>query len=348
MASPSRSGPRSPALPGCCWARSMSCEATIGGLVSLKAFVVVILGGMGSFAGAIVGGLILGVSEALWGGYVSSGYVDAIGFGLVILDAAGAPLWPVRQTRRARLMRFERNLLLGDGRVGGACCRSCSTTSTPCISAIMVHVLGHAGDQLQPDRRLCRRVPAGTYRVFRRRRLYGGLLSVRLGLPIYVTIPLAAYRRGCSGLAIGAHHAAAARTVLCDRHAVLCRSAAAGRQQLDRSHQRPDGGFRHRQAGMGHRRRDGVAAENVVLLRRPCCWLRSHCLCRYRFVYSNIGRAAVAVRENRFVAQSIGIWPFYLRAGHVRAGGRHLAASPAASTPTTSPLSGPKCSASPS
>lgn len=59
-------------------------QATIGGLVSLKAFVVVILGGMGSFAGAIVGGLILGVVEALWGGYVATGYVDAIGFALVI------------------------------------------------------------------------------------------------------------------------------------------------------------------------------------------------------------------------------------------------------------------------
>ena len=60
-------------------------QATIGGVVSLQAFVVVILGGMGSFAGAIVGGLILGISEALWGGYMSSGYVDAIGFGLVIM-----------------------------------------------------------------------------------------------------------------------------------------------------------------------------------------------------------------------------------------------------------------------
>lgn len=30
----------------------------------------------------------------------------------------------------------------------------------------------------------------------------------------------------------------------------------------------------------------------------------------YRFVYSNAGRAAVAVRENRFVAQSVGINPF--------------------------------------
>jgi branched-chain amino acid transport system permease protein len=60
-------------------------EPTIGGDVSLKAFVVVILGGMGSFAGAIVGGLLLGITEALWGGYVATGYVDAIAFALVIL-----------------------------------------------------------------------------------------------------------------------------------------------------------------------------------------------------------------------------------------------------------------------
>jgi branched-chain amino acid transport system permease protein len=59
-------------------------QAGIGGLVSLKAFVAVILGGMGSFAGAIVGGLMLGIVEALWGGYVATGYVDAIGFALVI------------------------------------------------------------------------------------------------------------------------------------------------------------------------------------------------------------------------------------------------------------------------
>lgn len=62
-----------------------SAQASIGGMVSLKAFVVVILGGMGSFAGAIVGGLILGVAEAMWGGYIASGMVDIIGFILVIL-----------------------------------------------------------------------------------------------------------------------------------------------------------------------------------------------------------------------------------------------------------------------
>jgi branched-chain amino acid transport system permease protein len=66
-------------------------EASMGGVISLKAFVVVILGGMGSFAGAIVGGLILGLTEALWGGYVATGYVDAIGFALVILTLLVRP-----------------------------------------------------------------------------------------------------------------------------------------------------------------------------------------------------------------------------------------------------------------
>lgn len=31
----------------------------------------------------------------------------------------------------------------------------------------------------------------------------------------------------------------------------------------------------------------------------------------YRFVYSYLGRAVITVRENRFVAQSVGIWPYY-------------------------------------
>jgi len=57
---------------------------TTAELATVKAFVVVILGGMGSFGGAILGGLLLGVVESLWGGFVSTGFMDVIGFLLVI------------------------------------------------------------------------------------------------------------------------------------------------------------------------------------------------------------------------------------------------------------------------
>jgi branched-chain amino acid transport system permease protein len=57
----------------------------MGDLAALKSFAVVIMGGLGNFLGAIVGGLLLGVSESLGAGYISSGYKDAIGFALIIL-----------------------------------------------------------------------------------------------------------------------------------------------------------------------------------------------------------------------------------------------------------------------
>ena len=60
-------------------------EPTMGGVATLKAFVVVILGGMGSFVGAIVGGLLLGLAEGLSAGYLSTGWKDAVGFFAVIL-----------------------------------------------------------------------------------------------------------------------------------------------------------------------------------------------------------------------------------------------------------------------
>lgn len=58
---------------------------TMGNLANLKAFTVVVLGGMGNLPGAIVGGFVLGVVESMAAGLVSSGYKDAIGFAFVIL-----------------------------------------------------------------------------------------------------------------------------------------------------------------------------------------------------------------------------------------------------------------------
>jgi branched-chain amino acid transport system permease protein len=74
----------------------------IGNLANAKAFVIVIIGGMGSFPGAITAGLLLGVFESLGAGYISSAFQDAIGFILLILILIYRPtglLGKVGQTR---------------------------------------------------------------------------------------------------------------------------------------------------------------------------------------------------------------------------------------------------------
>src|SRR6185312_4716689 len=55
------------------------------GVVALvKAFIVVIIGGMGSIGGALAAGLLLGIVEVMGPIYVASGYTDAYGFALMI------------------------------------------------------------------------------------------------------------------------------------------------------------------------------------------------------------------------------------------------------------------------
>jgi branched-chain amino acid transport system permease protein len=60
-------------------------QPNMGDLASLKAFAIVVLGGLGNIAGATVGGFILAFIEELGAGYISSGFRDGMGFLLIIL-----------------------------------------------------------------------------------------------------------------------------------------------------------------------------------------------------------------------------------------------------------------------
>jgi branched-chain amino acid transport system permease protein len=59
-------------------------QPSMGGVATLKAFIVVTLGGASSFAGGIAGGLLLGLAES-FGAIIAPSYKDAVGFILVIL-----------------------------------------------------------------------------------------------------------------------------------------------------------------------------------------------------------------------------------------------------------------------
>jgi branched-chain amino acid transport system permease protein len=54
-----------------------------GAMLAVKGFGAAVLGGLGSFPGAVIGGLILGAIESLGAGLISSGYKDA--FALIVL-----------------------------------------------------------------------------------------------------------------------------------------------------------------------------------------------------------------------------------------------------------------------
>tara|TARA_R110002074_G_scaffold121440_1_gene255796 strand:- start:774 stop:1649 length:876 start_codon:yes stop_codon:yes gene_type:complete len=57
----------------------------IGIILGLKGFVAAAIGGLGSGMGAVVGGLALGVVEAMAAGYLSSDYKDAVAFSMILV-----------------------------------------------------------------------------------------------------------------------------------------------------------------------------------------------------------------------------------------------------------------------
>jgi branched-chain amino acid transport system permease protein len=63
----------------------------VGTLLALKGFAAAMLGGIGSAPGAVVGGLLLGMIEALTAGYLSSNYKDAVAFLIILVVLVAIP-----------------------------------------------------------------------------------------------------------------------------------------------------------------------------------------------------------------------------------------------------------------
>ncbi len=63
----------------------------VGTLLALKGFAAAMLGGIGSPLGAVVGGLLIGMIEALSAGYLSSSYKDAVAFLIILVVLVAMP-----------------------------------------------------------------------------------------------------------------------------------------------------------------------------------------------------------------------------------------------------------------
>lgn len=60
-------------------------DPLMGTLIGLKAFTAAVLGGIGSLGGAVLGGILMGLSEEFVSAYLSSTYRDAVAFAILIL-----------------------------------------------------------------------------------------------------------------------------------------------------------------------------------------------------------------------------------------------------------------------
>lgn len=62
-----------------------SFDFNVGFVVGVKAFTAAVLGGIGSLPGALLGGILLGMLESIFSGYVSTDYKDVFAFSVLII-----------------------------------------------------------------------------------------------------------------------------------------------------------------------------------------------------------------------------------------------------------------------
>jgi branched-chain amino acid transport system permease protein len=70
---------------GCLISPIMSVNPFVGGPLVAKAFVIAILGGLGSTIGALVGGMVLGLVETVGTVFIPSSYQELLGFSVLVL-----------------------------------------------------------------------------------------------------------------------------------------------------------------------------------------------------------------------------------------------------------------------
>ncbi len=78
-------------------------DSGIGVFLGLKGFTAAVVGGLHSPAGAVVGGLVIGVVESLAAGYLPSGYKDAVTFGILLAVLLLRPTGLLRPASEARV-----------------------------------------------------------------------------------------------------------------------------------------------------------------------------------------------------------------------------------------------------
>ncbi len=70
---------------GAMWGMLFPITPFMGRTLTLKSFVVAVLGGLGTMLGPVVGGLVLGLAESFTATFIGPTYPNAISFGLLVL-----------------------------------------------------------------------------------------------------------------------------------------------------------------------------------------------------------------------------------------------------------------------